>query len=351
MRVVEEELSLGPVRVEIGRGSISALREVKGKKASIYPRSLSKIAEKFKGEFDLVYAVEDGEKGKDVQNVLDLAENLLQAGFTRWDTVVSLGGGTVSDLAGFTASIYMRGINLVNVPTTLLGMVDASIGGKNGINFGGFKNLLGTFYHPSLIVEDLDFLDSLPQVEITRGMAEVIKYAVTLDKGLYDYLAEKDGAVKSREEEVMEEVVERSVLDKLQVVKADERETKGIRIVLNFGHTMGHAIEASTGFEVSHGEAISVGMVCESKIAEELGFAEEGVVEDVVWILRLYGLPITVEELKVKPDVGRAKEALSKDKKLGPEGILMPFPSRLGAWRRVEVPVSVMEGFVEQCLR
>jgi len=145
--------------------------------------------------------------------------------------------------------------------------------------------------------------------------------------------------------------VERSVLDKLQVVKADERETKGIRIVLNFGHTMGHAIEASTGFEVSHGEAISVGMVCESKIAEELGFAEEGVVEDVVWILRLYGLPITVEELKVKPDVGRAKEALSKDKKLGPEGILMPFPSRLGAWRRVEVPVSVMEGFVEQCLR
>jgi len=135
------------------------------------------------------------------------------------------------------------------------------------------------------------------------------------------------------------------------LIKEDERETKGIRIVLNFGHTIGHAIEAGSNFLIPHGYAISVGMICEAKIAEEMGYSEEGVVEDTAWILSHYDLPISVDQLGEKIDVEKALSAISKDKKVRNDVILMPFPTRIGDWKKVEVPIETLKGFAEQCLR
>jgi 3-dehydroquinate synthase (EC 4.2.3.4) len=274
---------------------------------------------------------------------------LMDAGFTRGDHLLALGGGTVLDVAGFAASIYMRGIDLVNIPTTLLGMVDAGIGGKTGVNFGNAKNMIGTFYQPSLILVDTSFLDSLPKEEVRRGIAEVIKYGVVLDKELYDFLSLNHSSVLEKDDEVMEKLIGSSIKDKLSVVSEDERETKGIRIVLNFGHTVGHAIEAASKFTIPHGLAISVGMVCEAKIAEEMGYAEEGVVEDVLWLLQLFGLPYSIEALGEIP-VEDALKALGKDKKRRGDTVLMPFPTRIGSWKAVRVPLETLWGFTKQCL-
>jgi 3-dehydroquinate synthase len=157
--------------------------------------------------------------------------------------------------------------------------------------------------------------------------------------------------IMKKEDDALEEVIIRSASDKLDVVAQDERETKAVRIVLNFGHTVGHAIESATNFAIHHGLAISVGMVCESKFAEELGYAEEGVVEDVVSLLNVYGLPINVDQLDPRPDPYKALKALEKDKKRRSDVLLVPMPRRIGAWTKAEIPIETFKGLTEQCLR
>ncbi len=340
-----EKVCCSDVSVKVGRGALRELEKLPGRKCIVHPKSLKPDV---KG--DLEIAVEDGEKGKDLRNALEIVDKLLEHDFTRGDYLVAVGGGTVLDVAGFSASIFMRGLNLVNVPTTLLGMVDAGIGGKTGVNYGNAKNMIGTFYQPSLILDDLSFLDTLPTEELRRGLAEVVKYALVLDKELYDFLSLNHSSILNKEESALEKVISSSVRDKLAVVAEDERETKGVRIVLNFGHTIGHAIEAGSDFTVPHGLAISVGMVCEAKIAEEMGYAEEGVVEDVLWLLQLFGLPISLEQLNARIDVEKALIAMAKDKKRRGEDVLLPFPTRIGNWRGVRVPLETLEGFAKQCL-
>mgnify|MGYP001772516972 CR=1 FL=1 len=346
-----EEFCNTTTEVVIGEGALSRLSEIDKKVAVFYSKKLSidEVKKYLKNYYE--FPMEDGEEAKDIQYALKLVKELFEKGFDRGDYVVAVGGGTVTDVVGFIASIYMRGLNLVNVPTTLLGMVDAAIGGKTGVNFENVKNVLGTFYQPSLVIADLNFLKTLPLEEIKKGIAEVIKYGLVLDKGLYDFLAMHKEDVYSKNMDVLETIVYRSVSNKLAVVKEDERETKGIRIVLNFGHTIGHAIEAGSNFKVPHGYAISVGMVCEAKIAEEMGYAEEGVVEDTTWILSHYELPLTVDDLKEEIDVKKAIEAIEKDKKVRGGVVLMPFPTRIGDWKRVEVPLETLKGFAEQCLK
>ncbi|AWR99834.1 3-dehydroquinate synthase [Metallosphaera hakonensis] len=340
-----EKVCCSEVKVKVGRGVLGELDSIKGRKCVVHPKSLPL---EVKGDLDIT--LEDGERGKDISNALSIVDKLLDAGFTRGDSLVAVGGGTVMDVAGFSASIFMRGLNLVNVPTTLLGMVDAGIGGKTGVNYGNAKNMIGTFYQPSLILDDLSFLDTLPEEELRRGLAEVIKYALVLDKELYDFLSLNSGAILRKDNDALERVISSSVKDKLAVVSEDERETKGIRIVLNFGHTIGHAIEAGSNFQVPHGLAISAGMVCEAKMAEELGYAEEGVVEDVLWLLHLFRLPISVEQLNSRVEVEKALSAMVKDKKRRGEEILMPFPTRIGNWRAVKIPLETLEGLAKQCL-
>lgn len=352
MRLINENICGSDISIYIGKGVLQTLENLGEKKVALfYSKKLDpSIIKKYLRNFIEIPMI-DGEEAKDIAYALSLVKILFEKDFGRGDYVIALGGGTVTDVVGFIASIYMRGLNLVNIPTTLLGMVDASIGGKTGVNFGNIKNILGTFYQPSLIISDLDFLDTLPLEEIKRGLAEVIKYSLVLDKDLYDFLAMNKDKVLSKDLDVLEEVVYKSSLDKLSVVKADERETKGIRIVLNFGHTIGHAIEAGSGFKVPHGYAISVGMVCEAKMAEEVGYAEEGVVEDVIWMLSQYGLPLSGDDLGVEIDLDKALEAITKDKKTRGDYVMMPFPTRIGGWKRVDVPIETLKGFLEQCLK
>ncbi|MEW9491721.1 MAG: 3-dehydroquinate synthase [Candidatus Aramenus sulfurataquae] len=347
MRSFQEQVCCSQVDVVIGKDYVEELNSINGRKAVVFSKNL-----KLEGlEADLLIPLDDGEQAKDLSTVLSIVREMFEKGFDRGDYVIAVGGGTVLDVVGFASSIYLRGLKLVNVPTTFLGMVDAGIGGKTGVNFQGIKNVLGTFYQPSKIVIDLKFLRTLPIEELKKGMAEVIKYSLTLDKELYDYLSLNKDRVMAKDEDALEEVVYRSVKDKLGVVKQDEREEKGIRIVLNFGHTIGHAIEAGSDFKVPHGYAISVGMVCEAKIAEEMGYSEEGVVEDVLWLLQLYNLPISVDQLGQNVSVEKALKAIGKDKKVRGGAVMMPFPTRIGDWKRVDVPLETLRGFAEQCLK
>ncbi|MCQ4344540.1 MAG: 3-dehydroquinate synthase [Sulfolobales archaeon] len=351
MREITQTVCCNDVRFVVGRNALEVLRELTGKIAVFHPRWLDPTPiRKVLPEAEY-FPVEDGERLKDVNNVLVLAKELFERGYDRGDTIIAVGGGSVTDTVGFLASIYLRGIRLVNVPTTLLGMVDAAIGGKTGVNFAGIKNVLGTFYQPSLIIAELSFLDTLPQQELRNGLSEVIKYSIVLDSALYNILMGSKDEIMRKDDEALEEVIIRSASDKLDVVAQDERETKGIRIVLNFGHTVGHAIESATDFKVHHGLAISVGMTCESKFAEELGYAEEGLVEDTLSLLTLYELPVNPDQLDPRPDPYKALKALEKDKKRRSDVLLVPVPRRIGAWTKAEIPVETFKGLTEQCLR
>ncbi|MBP1357030.1 MAG: 3-dehydroquinate synthase [Sulfolobus sp.] len=352
MNLINETIGTNNVEIIIGRGALNRLREINENKVILRSKSVNlDLNYLLKGEKFLEIEIPDGEEAKSFDNVVNIIDKLISNNIKRNHYIVAIGGGTVTDVAGFVASVYMRGLKLVNVPTTLLGMVDASIGGKNAINFKNVKNILGTFYQPSLIIDDLSFLDTLSLDEIKKGLAEVIKYALILDYSLYTFLAEHKDAILSKDDEMLENVINRSVENKLNIVKEDEREEEGIRIVLNFGHTIGHAIEAGSGFKIPHGYAISVGMVCEAKMFEELGYAEEGVVEDVIWLLSLYGLPIDVAKLEEKINLNDALNALELDKKSRNDVVLMPTPVRIGEWKKVEVPINVVKGFAQQCLK
>ncbi|MGC8934576.1 MAG: 3-dehydroquinate synthase [Thermoproteota archaeon] len=353
MRILKENFCNSSVEVRVGKNIVSSISEIKEKKALVYPNSLSFTVERIKNNLVnfVDFQIQDGERAKDISLAIQILETMLREGFTKSDFVIAIGGGTITDLSGFVASVYMRGVNLVNVPTTLLGMVDAALGGKNGVNFRGIKNMIGTFYQPSLVISDLSFLETLPREELCRGLAEVIKYGITLDKNLFNYLGWYRDQILSKDSSKLEEIVYRSSLNKLSVVKEDERETKGIRIVLNFGHTIGHAIEAASNFKVHHGEAVSVGMAYEAEIARKLGYAKEGIVEELKFVLKSYGLPVSLKELKVNVSLDMLLLAIKKDKKAKESTIALPVLEDIGSWKKIETSVEVMRECMLKCLK
>jgi 3-dehydroquinate synthase len=234
--------------------------------------------------------------------------------FSRSSYVVALGGGVIGDLAGFVAATYLRGINFVQVPTTLLAMVDSSVGGKTGVNLPEGKNLVGAFHQPKLVVADLDTLSTLPAREFAAGMAEVIKYGAIRDKGLFDRVAK---GVKPGDAD-LDEIVEKCVAIKARIVENDEFETKGERALLNFGHTIGHAIEKATEYKsYLHGEAISLGMRAAAWLSVWHAGLPEFDAKRIEAALTTNGLPLTL-----RPDVDRAAilAALGNDKKVAADG-------------------------------
>ena len=253
------------------------------------------LRERLEGRGPVVHVIElaEGEHSKSLDSVARIYQTLAARGAHRHDVVVALGGGVVTDVAGFVASTFNRGMPLVNVPTTLLGQVDAAIGGKNGINLDEAKNLVGTIYQPAAVLCDVDLLTTLPEAELSSGLAEVVKYGFIADAGLLDLVESGAGAILEKRDRMLEEIISRCARIKAGIVARDERE-QGPRAVLNYGHTFAHAIEKSSGFgDVRHGEAVALGMMAAAHLAEELGRIGPDAVERHRRILEVCALPVT----------------------------------------------------------
>ena len=230
-----------------------------------------------------------GEASKCHKTLIQLYDFLADNGFTRSDALIALGGGVTGDLTGFAAASYMRGIGFVQVPTTVLAQTDSSVGGKTAVDIAGGKNLVGAFYQPQLVLCDTDTLDTLTPEFFADGMAEVVKYGMIKSRELFDILSEKD--IRGN----LEDIITRCVSIKAQVVENDERE-KGERMLLNFGHTLGHAIEKYYNYTgMSHGYAVSIGMSVFTHIAERRGMCDPGVADKLDGLLKKCGLPLTTD--------------------------------------------------------
>jgi 3-dehydroquinate synthase len=268
-----------------------------------------------------------GEASKCVAQAERLWNDLLRCEADRKTIVVAVGGGVVGDLAGFVAATFARGLALVQVPTTLLAQVDSSVGGKVGINLPQGKNLVGAFWQPAAVVIDLDVLATLPEREYRSGLAEVVKYGVILDPPFFEYLEQHVAEIGSRQLDTLEYVVARCCRLKADVVERDEREETGLRAVLNYGHTFCHAIEAVAGYGAFlHGEAVAIGMLCASRLAESLGRIDSTTTERQAKLLQKLGLPTTVPRL----DSSELVAAMQHDKKTERGRLRFVLPKRLG---------------------
>ena len=260
-------------------------------------------------------AAPTGEEAKSLETYSNILRDLASERVSRQAIIVSVGGGVIGDLAGFVAATYLRGINFVQVPTTLLAMVDSSVGGKTGVNLPEGKNLVGAFHQPKLVVADLDTLATLPAREFSAGMAEVIKYGAIRDKALFDRVAKG----VSPDDPDLDEIVETCVAIKARIVERDEFETKGERALLNFGHTIGHAIEKATGYKkYLHGEAISLGMRAAAWLSRrEAGLSQEDA-RDLDLALIANNLPVVLDQAV---DSQSILAALGNDKKVAADGV------------------------------
>ena len=267
-----------------------------------------------------------GEWNKVRDTWADLCDQMVRAGVGRDAAVVALGGGVAGDLAGFVAATLYRGIPYVQVPTTVLAMVDSSIGGKTGVDLPSGKNLVGAFHTPRFVLADIDTLATLPRNQIAAGCAEAIKHGVIADAGYADDVGRAAGDCLARSLDALERLVEGSVRIKRDIVAADARE-HGRRQVLNFGHTVGHALEAHSGYTLLHGEAVAIGMTVEASLAEAAGLARAGTRGRVVELLERYQLPAAVPESLACDDL---LEAMRVDKKVRAGSLRFALPATIG---------------------
>jgi 3-dehydroquinate synthase len=282
------------------------------------------------GELDIesdVIVVEPGEASKSIDVAVGLWQGLLELGADRKTVVAAVGGGVVGDLAGFIAATYARGLRFLQVPTSLLAQVDSSVGGKVGINLPEAKNMVGAFLQPMGVLIDTASLATLPENEYRAGLAEVIKYGVILDVKLFDYLEAHAVAINERRQDVLKHVIARCCRLKADVVEKDEFEDNGLRAVLNFGHTFGHAFESLSGYgTLLHGEAVAIGMLCAARLAKQLGRVDSEFVDRLRSLLLVYELPVSVPE--IEPQL--ILDAMAHDKKVQHGLLRFILPSRLG---------------------
>jgi len=258
-----------------------------------------------------------GEASKNVQTCISMSEQLVERGADRTSALIALGGGVVGDVTGLVASIFMRGIPYVQVPTTLLAQVDSSIGGKTGVDVPSAKNMLGTFYQPKAVFIDIDFLSTLPSREFTNGLAEIVKYGIIEDPDLLQDLQSGGEALHKRDAKFLETIISRSCRIKKGIVEIDETE-RGLRRILNFGHTVGHAVEAESSYKLSHGEAVAMGMVAATILSERLGHLSPKDRDHVLDVIRHMGLP---DRIPAALDTDGILSRLRRDKKKKGESI------------------------------
>src|SRR5574340_960003 len=296
--------------------------------ATVGPLYAERVARSFGDDRPVVFSVAAGEEHKNRDSWAHLTDAMLAAGCGRDTTVVALGGGVVGDLAGFVAATYMRGVPCVLVPTTLLAMIDASIGGKTGVDTPAGKNLVGAFHRPAAVVADPDALRTLPPPLVRAGLAEAIKHGAIADADYFDRIERWLPAVaRDVTSPDMLRLIARSIELKGGIVGADEHEG-GRRRILNFGHTLGHAIEAASGFGLLHGEAVAIGMVLESAVAERVGAAASGTGRRIAAVVARAGLPVR-RPTGLQPR--RILEATRTDKKALGGTVRYALPERVGA--------------------
>lgn len=269
----------------------------------------------------------DGERYKNMKTVSVCYDWLFKQGADRGSVLVMLGGGVLSDIGGFVAATYMRGLRYVQVPTTLVSQVDSSIGGKVGVDHKEGKNLLGAFYQPHHVHIDVGYLETLPEREYLCGLAEVIKYAIICDKDLFALLKKERTAILGRNLPLLIKVIETCCRIKAEVVTRDEKEVSGLRMILNLGHTVGHAIERLTKYrKFGHGEAVAMGMVQAALLSQYFGYCSEKVVRDITDMIRAYNLPAILPCFTMR----EWEQSLRRDKKMRGEKLNFVFIQKIG---------------------
>lgn len=275
-----------------------------------------------------VYKIKPGEKSKCIKVVEDIYLDLIKNKLDRNSIILCFGGGVVGDIAGFVASTYLRGIDYIQIPTTLLSQVDSSIGGKVGIDYNIYKNMIGSFYFPICNFVDINFLSTLKKEELTSGIGEVLKYGIIIDYSFFKYVRENINNIYALHEEVLLHIVNRSIEIKKEIVEQDEMDI-GIRRILNFGHTIGHGFESFSGLsKYSHGEAVIIGMIYESYIAKEIGFIDNQYFDEIFNTL----YPLVENRLRILPDnsINNIMDILSHDKKNKDGNIVLVLPAGKG---------------------
>ena len=277
------------------------------------------------------YVIPNGENSKNADNFLKILNALANENFTRTDTLFALGGGVVGDLTGFCASVYLRGISFIQIPTTLLAAVDSSVGGKTAINLDAGKNLAGAFYQPKLVLFDIKTLSTLSENIVSDGMAEVIKYGMIYDKSLFDSLKNND---------INEDIIARCVEIKKEVVSEDEFEN-GLRKILNFGHTIGHAVEKCSNYTLGHGTCVAIGMALITKFCVKSGTCTQNDYDELCKVLKLYNLPVqhnySIEDIY---------QVVKSDKKCSGELLSLILINGIGKAFIKNFPFSEIKGIV-----
>ncbi len=282
-------------------------RWIKNKYADPLIKVLKKAGLTFK-----IKTITDSEKSKSITALSSVICDLAKFDLQKRTFIIALGGGVVGDLSGLAASIYKRGIAYIQIPTTLLAQVDSAIGGKTAIDLKEGKNLVGAFYQPRLVFSDVALLESLSPRQLRAGLAEVIKYGIISDQGLFGYLEREYADILRLKPAALEYIVKASSKIKANIVQRDEREERGLRTILNFGHTVGHAIEAASGFnKYTHGEAIALGMLVASGISQRLGLIDNVLKSRIENLIKLFGLPLEAEKVSLKSIIN----AYRRDKK------------------------------------
>ncbi len=360
MRAVKVRLGERSYEIFIGRGAIELVgKRLAGrgfsKKALVvtvplvkrlFGKKLEKSLEAggFKPRF---VVVPDGEASKSLSKTVSVYEECIKAGLDRWSPAIAFGGGVAGDLAGFVAATLMRGLPFIQVPTTLLAQVDSSIGGKTGVDLPGGKNLVGCFYQPKAVFSDTSVLKSLPKKEIGNGLAEVIKHGASLDEKLFSFVEKNLGKITALDEGILEETVAWNARLKASIVEKDEREEKGTRSLLNFGHTIGHAVEAASGYNLSHGEAVGIGMAGELLLSQKLVGLSEKDSKRIRDLIERTGLPTRIARMRVDSVL----KAALLDKKAKAGVLRSVLLKRLGRAFVAPIPLSALRKAVEELMK
>lgn len=337
MKTIDVDLPANAYPVYLGRGLLTEAelweRHLGNGKVlvvsnnTVAPIYLDALVETLGARNPELHIIPDGEQFKTVDTWQGVLDRLVGMQARRDASIIALGGGVVGDICGFAAASYMRGIRFLQAPTTLLAQVDASVGGKTGVNHVRGKNLIGAFHQPATVIIDSATLDTLQAREFNAGLAEVVKYGAICDSAFFEWLEINADAIRSRDATAIDHLIEQSVLNKADVVRQDEKEA-GVRALLNFGHSFGHALESETAYsEFLHGEAVAIGMVTAARLSENRGLCESGTTDRLSGLLKKFGLPVRIPgHMAVDGLAG----ALALDKKAVASGLRLVLLKSIG---------------------